>query len=55
MATWNPAESGAYMQVLVVVNLMAFLVGLLLLFSLVRPHDRPRPRGGKSGSNPRLR
>src|SRR6266702_8128893 len=54
-ATWDPAESGAYMQVLVVVNLMAFLVGLLLLFSLVRPHDRPRPRGGKSGSNPRLR
>src|SRR2546425_6106296 len=54
IATWDPAESGAYMQVLVVVNLMAFLVGLLLLFSLVRPHDRPRPRGGKSGSNPRL-
>ena len=43
------------MQVLVVVNLMAFLVGLHLLFSLVRPHDRPRPRGRKSAPNPRLR
>jgi hypothetical protein len=28
------------MQILVVVNLMAFMVGVLLLFSLVTPHDR---------------
>jgi len=41
------------MQVLVVVNLIAFLLGVLFLFLLVTPHGRHRPGHGKSGSNPR--
>jgi hypothetical protein len=41
------------MRVLVVVNLMAFALGVLLLFSLVTPHDRPRAGNWKGGSNPR--
>ena len=39
------------MQVLVVVNLIAFLLGVLFLFLLVTPRDRRRPGNGKSGSN----
>lgn len=37
------------MQLLVVVNLMAFLLGVLLLFLVVTPHDGRRAVNGKSG------
>jgi len=39
------------MEVLVVVNLIAFLLVVLLLFLVVTPHDGRRPGNGKSGSN----
>jgi hypothetical protein len=41
------------MQVLVVVNLIAFLLTMLLLFLVVTPHDSSRGGNRKSGSNPR--
>ncbi len=41
------------MQVLVVVNLIAFMLGALLLFSVLTPHDRRRMGTGKSEPNPR--
>ncbi len=37
------------MQVLVVVNLLAFMLGVLLLFSVLTPHDRRRTVNGKEG------
>lgn len=40
------------MQILVVVNLMAFMVGVLLLFSLATPHDGRTASNRKRGSAP---
>jgi hypothetical protein len=40
------------MQLLLVVNLMAFMIGFLLLFSLVTPHDRRGVSDRKRGSCP---
>jgi hypothetical protein len=40
------------MQILVVVNLMAFGIGVLLLFSMVTPHDRRGAGNRKCGSCP---
>jgi len=41
------------MQILLVVNLMTFLLGVLLLFLLLTPHERRRAGNGKSASSPR--
>ncbi len=38
------------MQILVVVNLIAFMLGVLLLLSLLTPRDRRRAGSGKAGS-----
>lgn len=40
------------MQILVAVNLMAFMVGVLLLFSVVTPHDRRGASNKRGGPYP---
>ncbi len=48
----NPTKSGARMQVLTMVSLMAFLILVLLLFTLVTPRDGGRAGHRKTGLYP---